>query len=73
MARTRRANIQETEAPKLPEKLLDIDGVMKLLSVGRDKVFELIREQGLPHIKWGTRTLRFDPNKIARWLDSQEA
>jgi excisionase family DNA binding protein len=71
MAGTRRARVQESEVLQLPEKLLDIRGVAKRLGAGRDKIFELMRDEGLPHIKWGARTLRFNPHEIARWLASQ--
>jgi predicted DNA-binding transcriptional regulator AlpA len=69
----KRANVQKPEVPPLPENLLDIQGVMKLLGVGRDKVFELMKYEDLPHIKWGARTLRFNPHEIARWLAEQSA
>jgi excisionase family DNA binding protein len=68
----RRVN-PEAKVQPLPENLLDINGVAKHLRVSRDKIFELMKYGGLPYIKWGARTLRFDPNKVAQWLDDQSA
>jgi excisionase family DNA binding protein len=57
--------------PELPENLLDIRDVAKRLGVGRDKIFALMKNEGLPYIKWGERTLKFHPTAVARWLESQ--
>jgi len=54
------------------EKLLTIDELMAWLKIGRSKVFELMREQGLPHIDMGPRTLRFDAKDVAEWLEKQK-
>jgi predicted DNA-binding transcriptional regulator AlpA len=58
-------------APHLPVKLLEVNEVASFLQVGRTRVFQLMREEGLPFLKWD-RTLRFDPNDIARWLEEQK-
>lgn len=56
---------------ELPENLLDLQDVAKRLGVGRDKIFHLMQEEGLPYIKWGARTLKFHPSAVARWLEGQ--
>jgi excisionase family DNA binding protein len=53
-------------------KLLSVDEVAEWLHVSRSKVFELLREKGLPHIDMGTRTLRFDASDVAAWLEKQK-
>lgn len=56
----------------LPEVLLDDLQVMKLLGIKRTKLHMLMRNEGLPHLKFG-RSLRFDPRKIDVWLEQQSA
>lgn len=72
MAR-RRTTISEPDVPPLPENLLTIDEVAKLLGVGKDMIRKLMRDEGLPHMRWGGHTLKFHPAAIARWLAEQSA
>lgn len=66
-------SIVEPSAPQLPEKLLTIEEVQKRLDIGRNEVFRLIAEEGLPVIRWGEgrKLLRFHPDALARWLQDQ--
>ncbi len=66
-----RTSVQEKEVLPLPEKLLDVEGVQHILGVSRTRVFQLIKQNGLPHMKW-KRTLRFHPHALARWLSEQQ-
>jgi hypothetical protein len=66
----KRAAIQE-QAPQLPDEMWDIERVMAFLKVSRSRVFQLMRKEGLPCVKWD-RVLRFNPLAIAKWLREQE-
>ena len=71
MVRKRSIVQQEESAPPLPDQLKDVAWVQDFLQVSRSRVFQLMRREGLPHIKWD-RTLRFHPHAIARWLVEQQ-
>jgi hypothetical protein len=60
----------EEATPQL-EKLLTLDQVADLLSIGRDKKEQLI-EMGLPTISFGERTVRVRPSAYVQWLLSRE-
>lgn len=64
---------EQSPAPLLPEKLLTIEEVQARLNVGRNEVYRLIAEEGLPVIRWGEgrKLLRFHPDTLARWLLDQ--
>ena len=59
--------------PALPEpdQLKDIEWVRNFLQVGRTRVFQLMKEQGLPYIKLD-RTLRFHPHAVIRWAEERQ-
>ncbi len=53
----------------LPQPLyLTVPEVMVLLGLGRTKVYELIRKEGLPVHKFG-RATRIPVDKFYRWLE----
>lgn len=46
---------------------LNADQVAELLGVKREHVYDLIRERDLPHVRMGSRVLRFDPAEVEEW------
>lgn len=55
------------EADLLTEPLLDAREAAKLLHVPRSTLYELVRSQGLPHVKVG-RGLRFTRADLGGWV-----
>jgi excisionase family DNA binding protein len=53
------------------EPLLSIPDVMRMLGLGRDTVYRLIREEGLPSLKLGTRRVVV-PSSLAAWVKQRE-
>ena len=51
--------------------LLSIPEVAKALSLGRTKVYELIRVEGLPVVRFG-KAVRVSPDSLERWLARRE-
>lgn len=62
---------QAVPVPPLPDQLKNIDWVQDFLQVSRSRVFQMMRDEGLPHLKWD-RTLRFHPGEIAQWLAAKQ-
>jgi excisionase family DNA binding protein len=58
-----------TETPQ--PLLLNISQVAKMLSLGRTKVYELIKEEKLPVMYFG-RAVRVSPTSLQRWLAQRE-
>jgi excisionase family DNA binding protein len=54
------------------EPLLTVEGVAKRLTVSRRGVYYML-ERGLPCIRLGKKTLRFDPEAVDRWLAERAA
>jgi excisionase family DNA binding protein len=58
------------ERSKSPsEDVLDVLGAAELLRVGRNKVYELVGGNKIPHRRLG-RHIRFSRTALLRWLDS---
>ena len=57
----------ETSAPD--DDVLDVRGVVRMLRVGRNKVYEMVARNEIPHRRFG-RGIRFSRTAIMRWLDS---
>ena len=55
--------------PDLVPKLLTMDELAERLGVTRRHVRRLVADRRVPFLKVG-RFIRFDPAKIATWLDS---
>jgi excisionase family DNA binding protein len=51
----------------MSEPLLNTKGLASRLVVSRRQVYRLI-DRGLPAIRLGSRSLRFDPEAVDRWL-----
>lgn len=53
----------------LAEPLLDATEAARLLRVPRSTLYELVRSRGLPHVRVGSRGLRFTRADLARWVE----
>ena len=56
-------------------KLLTAEQMMELLGVSRTGLYLLMRQEGLPYIKFGTTrgaALRFNARSIDKWLARNE-
>ena len=51
---------------------LKVADLAKLLSVSQRQVYKLVQEGKIPHFKVG-KSLRFDPDTIAAWLEKNMA
>ncbi|HEY0278380.1 MAG TPA: helix-turn-helix domain-containing protein [Solirubrobacterales bacterium] len=40
----------------------------RLLHVPRSTLYELVRSRGLPHVRIGSRGMRFTRSDLARWV-----
>ena len=68
------ANAHAAPAPAAPraatdDDVIDVGGVVELLHVGRNKVYEMVARNEIPHRRFGRR-IRFSRTAIMRWLDS---
>lgn len=52
----------------LAEPLMTAAEAARLLHVPRSTLYELVRSQGLPHVRIGSRGLRFTRSDLARWV-----
>ena len=51
-----------------------VTDLMELLSLGRSKVYEMIKEGSLPSVRLnGTRTLRVPAAALEKWIAEQSA
>ncbi len=58
-----------SDAQDVPDDdVLDISGVVRLLRVGRNKVYDLVARNEIPHRRLG-KQIRFSRAAIMRWLD----
>jgi len=53
---------------QLPDRLLTITALAKILDVNTRHVRRLVFEKRIPYIKWG-HLIRFDPTEIEQWLN----
>ncbi len=58
-----------TSGPVTIDEVLGVDGVMRLLAIGRNTVYELVGRNEIPHRRLG-KQIRFNRAAIMRWLDS---
>lgn len=47
---------------------MDAVEAARVLRVPRSTLYELVRSQGLPHVRVGPRGLRFARRELARWV-----
>jgi excisionase family DNA binding protein len=55
--------------PISDDDVIDVAGVGRMLHVGRNKVYEMVARNEIPHRRFG-RGIRFSRTAIMRWLDS---
>jgi excisionase family DNA binding protein len=60
------ASTQFQEDPLIP--LWDVEGVQRYLSIGRDRVYELVNEEELPFLLFGKQEYRFYPFAVRDWV-----
>ena len=53
----------------ISDDVVDVAGVGRMLHVGRNKVYEMVARNEIPHRRFG-RGIRFSRTAIMRWLDS---
>jgi excisionase family DNA binding protein len=51
--------------------LLTVDELAVVLSASTESVRHMVRRRQIPFIRLGSKTLRFDQNEIAAWLDAK--
>ena len=51
------------------DDVIDVKGVARLLHVGRNKLYEMVARNQIPHRRFG-RCIRFSRAAVMRWLDS---
>ena len=49
--------------------VLDVEGVARLLRIGRNTIYELVGRNEIPHRRCG-KQIRFSREAVMRWLDS---
>ena len=52
----------------ISDDVIDVAGVGRMLHVGRNKVYEMVARNEIPHRRFGRR-IRFSRAAIMRWLD----
>lgn len=51
------------------DDVMDVASVGKILRIGRNKIYEMVARNQIPHRRFGRR-IRFSRAAIMRWLDS---
>ena len=67
----RKRQIQAAVQPVVPNQLLSIPEIARVLSIGRTKVYGLIKTDGLPVVRLGTAT-RVSLASLHRWIEQHE-
>jgi len=55
--------------PSSEDDVIDVNEAARMLRVGRNKVYEMVARNEIPHRRFGRR-IRFSRTAIVRWLDS---
>ena len=51
------------------DEVIDIEAVSQMLRIGRNKLYEMVARNQIPHRRFGRR-IRFSRAAVMRWLDS---
>jgi excisionase family DNA binding protein len=51
------------------DDVIDISGAARMMHIGRNKLYEMVARNQIPHRRFGRR-IRFSRAAIMRWLDS---
>jgi excisionase family DNA binding protein len=54
---------------RIPE-LLTAKPIAKQLNASTSRIYQLVRANQIPHVRLGSRQIRFDPRKIADWIEA---
>ena len=57
----------------MDEKLLTADEVAELLAIGRQRVYQFVREGGMPVIRLGERQFRFIYRDVVAWAEKRNS
>jgi excisionase family DNA binding protein len=60
-----------TDSLRCSPKALSLTQVADLLSLSRNKIYNLVRAGQIPHLRIGA-SIRFDGQALASWLDRQQ-
>ncbi|MGA1354446.1 MAG: helix-turn-helix domain-containing protein [Candidatus Limnocylindrus sp.] len=55
----------------MSDKLLNAKQIADFLGISTDKVYVLVREAGMPHLRLGPRLLRFDREAVRSWASQR--
>jgi excisionase family DNA binding protein len=69
--RKRQSEDQQSLQPIVQPQLLSIPEVARILSIGRTKVYDLIKREGLPVVHLGDAT-RVSVTSLQRWIEQRE-
>jgi excisionase family DNA binding protein len=69
--RKRQSEDQQSLQPIVQPLLLSIPEVARILSIGRTKVYDLIKREGLPVVRLGDAT-RVSVASLQRWIEQRE-
>jgi excisionase family DNA binding protein len=48
-------------------KLIAAAEASHMLNIRLQRLYELVRQRAIPHVKIGSRQLRFDPDELTAW------
>jgi len=49
-------------------KLITATEASEMLNIRLQRLYELVRQRAIPHVKIGARQLRFDPDELTAWV-----
>ena len=50
--------------------LINVKELSTALNLSRFRIYRMVEAGGIPHVRIG-RTVRFDPDKVDRWLEKK--
>ncbi len=53
------------------KQILTAEDVAEMLSVSKQSIYRLARQNLIPHVRLGNRTVRFSKIKIEEWLSKE--
>ncbi len=68
--RKRKTGTASPTPPATPPQLLNVPEVARLLSIGRTKVYDLIKNEGLPSVRVGS-ALRVSVEDLHTWIEER--
>ncbi len=55
----------------MSNKLIDIKKLSEILGLSKQTIYEMVSQSRIPYIKLSSRILRFDSEKIEKWIESK--